>query len=158
MEVERTDHPAVFGRRLGATISWGKGHDTRTWSLSSLEAMAATPISKPTTFTAWACRLGRRLGPSMAAFTRNGGLGWLSGVLRWRSWPLFFFFLSFFYSCTILCVYLTETALPNGSDYYFFLLGPRTTDVVVSTSTWASFAYFLSPTRFCFRGNGRERL
>lgn len=94
MEVEWTDHPAVFGRRLGATISWGKGHDTRTWSLSSLEAMAATPISKPTTFTAWACRLGRRLGPSMAAFTRNGGLGWLSGVLRWRSWPLFFFFLS----------------------------------------------------------------
>lgn len=135
MEVERTDHPAVFGQRLGATISWGKGHDTRSWSLSSLEAMAATPISKPTTFTAWACRLGRRLGPSMAALHGTAGLVGLAACCDGGLGLFFSSFYPFFYSCTILCVYLTETALPNGSDYYFFLLGPRTTDVVVSTST-----------------------
>lgn len=74
------------------------------------------PDIHATNITAWACRLG----PSMDAFTRDGRAWLASRRVAMAVLASFFLFIPFFYSCTILCVYLTETVLPNGSDYYLF--------------------------------------
>lgn len=100
-------------------------------------------------------------GSSMGAITRDGGLGWLCGVLRWRTWPLFSFLSLLLFLYYFVCV-SDRDGLPNGFDYYLFSrLGPlmfwsRSPLGNVPTSTWHLALFPFSDT--FWRGNGRERL
>lgn len=109
-----------------------QSYDDGSWSSARAEDMVFSTLKqwrKPD-IQAHYHGLDLSAGSSMGAITRDGGLGWLCGVLRWRTWPLFSFLSLLLFLYYFVCV-SDRDGLPNGFDYYLFF-PPRAADVLVS--------------------------